>query len=195
MISANQTLGRSCVCPSRTQPRSKTSCPATIVAATTPESSASRASAGGAARMHRSPGWPGAIVRGEPGDPPTRRTSSTPLAPRRTRRHPALRRRRWSCGPRHASPSMDRRAPKGMSVDSATGTDGPAQRGDPPQFVMFGGGDIVEILVAALGDEVGLRHHGDPEVGECRQRCRRAPRPRARCGPAGDGRPIAVRTA
>ena len=61
----------------------------------------------------------------------------------------------------HGSPS-----PKGMSVDSATFTPALQQRGHPPQLVVFGGGDVGQVLVAALGDEVGLGHHGDPEVGE-----------------------------
>ena len=45
---------------------------------------------------------------------------------------------------------------------------GPQQRGHPPQFVMFRGGDVLEILVTALGDEVGLGHHGHSEFDKLR---------------------------
>ena len=53
-----------------------------------------------------------------------------------------------------------------MSVDNATGT--AAFRSDATRhsWRVLGGRDVGEVLIAALGDEVGLRDHGEAQVGQ-----------------------------
>jgi hypothetical protein len=47
------------------------------------------------------------------------------------------------------------------------------QRRHPPELTVLGGGDVIKVLITALHNEIGLGHHGHPEVGQIGQTIRR----------------------
>ena len=47
------------------------------------------------------------------------------------------------------------------------------QRRHPPELIVLGGGDLIEVLITALGNEIRLGNDGDSEVGQIGQAIRR----------------------
>ena len=103
---------------------------------------------------------------------PAQKHRQSRSAPRHIRRPPGRRRWAWcACTAAriaaHGSPR-----PNGISVDSATAHIRLQQRSDPPELSVLGGGNLGEVLIAALGNEIGLSHHGDARARRGRPDCR-----------------------
>ena len=47
------------------------------------------------------------------------------------------------------------------------------QRRHPPELIVLGGGNLVEVLITALGNEIGLGNDGHREVGHIGETIRR----------------------